>query len=637
MSTRFTLACSLLLVGFSTAASAQALTGTITVGGTNPTYATLTAAVADLQTRGVGAGGLTVAVRPGTYAETISLNNLTGSSATSPVRFVGRGGPVTLRPVGTSATTDAAVTITACDYVTLDSLNVADGGTSAANQIEIGYSITGTATKGSTNITVSNCTVRLGGGTGPAATATRGVQITSVATAASGANNFNRILNVQVDKAATAIRLAGRADLSGLPTFPDRGNEVRGCVLGSRVFIGVDGASGSSAGISAGAQRAMRLIGNRIDSVLTRNSSPILPTNASGISLDNASGRIEGNRISYVRYAGQGNSLAQGIRASVVAGDTLLVINNFLGGISRIDFAAGATDNSIYALGIWLFRQAGGGGLTQAFHNTIVLPAAPAPVAYTSAGFYLSGGSTGPFPAELRNNIIINRLSTSTNAHGAFAVVDGNTGRGNLRSNNNLLLTPGTNGAIGQTGRELGGTRVTATTLADWRTASATDANSVSKAVTFVNEPASDFHLAGASVGDRDLAGTPLATVLTDIDGAARSRTAPYIGADEASVPLRTTAAQVAAVALQAYPNPASNQLELSYRQTAPGTAQLTVWDAQGRPVQVGSAAGRATGTTQTQVMDVASLAPGLYVVQLAVPAAGGQYYISSTRVVVTR
>jgi len=627
----FTLSWCFLLASHST--QAQALTGTVTVGGTTPTYPTLTAAVTALQSRGVGAGGVTIAVRPGTYAERITLTTLTGSSAANPVRFVGRGGTVTLRPVGTSATTDAAVTITACDYITLDSLNVADGGTSVADQVEVGYSITGTATKGSTHVTVSNCSVRLGGGTAPSGPfRSRGVQIVSEATTASGANNFNRILNVQVDKAARAIQLDGQ------PAFRDQGNEVRGCVLGGRTFIGIDGidALATAIGISAAEQRAVRLLNNRIDSVLIRNSNPLPATSISGISLANASGQIEGNRINYVRFAGQGLSLAQGIRASVIDGETLQVFNNFVGGISRIDFTIPPANNALYALGIWLNKLPGGGGFTQVFHNSIVLPAAPTPVGYSSAGFHMTGGSSGAFPAELRNNIIINRLSTNVNGHGAFAIVDGNSARGNLTSNTNVLLAPGTNGGIGQTGREAGGTRITSATLAEWRTNTGTDARSISKAVAFINEAASDLHLAAASVGDRELAGDFLATVSFDIDGASRSRTAPYIGADEASVSLHNAKAKALALGLQAYPNPALSAVTVRYVQPLSGFVRITVVDALGRSVQHFTTLPQAAGAQQ-RWLDMAGLADGVYVVQVAVPAPGNTFTTASTRVSIVR
>jgi hypothetical protein len=444
-------------------------------------------------------------------------------------------------------------------------------------------------------------------------------------------------VNVRVDKASTGIRLAGLAATSGAPTFPDSGNEVLGCVLGSQRFIGLDGANGTAAGISAAAQRRMRLVGNRIDSVLIRNSNPIVAISASGFSFDNSSGLVENNRISYVRYAGMGGSQAQGIRGSVILGDTLKVFNNFIGGIQRIDFTAGTTDNTLYAQGIWIFRQAGGGGLTQAFHNTIVLPATPAPVAYSSAGFYLIGGSSGLFPAELRNNIIINRISTSTTTQNAFAIVDGNTARGNLTSVSNLLLAPGTNGAIGQTGRELGGTRLTSFTLADWQTNSMADAGSVSRAVSFVNEAAGDLHLAGPSVGDRALAARVLTPVPRDIDGDLRTRTtATYMGADEAATALATQAAQAARLRLRAFPNPAANHLTLHYQQDAPGATHFTVLDAVGRPVRSIAGPQQLAGPQQ-QPLDVSGLAAGVYLVQVAAPALNGARTTATVRVCVTR
>ncbi len=324
-----------------------------------------------------------------------------------------------------------------------------------------------------------------------------------------------------------------------------------------------------------------------------------------------------------MRYAGTGGSLASGIRASIILGDTLKVFNNFIGGISRVDYVPGATDNSIYALGIWLFKQAGGGGLTQAFHNTIVLPAAAQPVSYASAGFYLSGGSSGAFPAELRNNILINRLSAVAGQF-AFAVVDGNSVRGNLTSNHNLLLAPGTNGAVGQTNRELNAARVTSATLADWRTNSGYDLASVSQPVTFVNEAAGDLRLAGTSFSDPALTGPPLAAVPRDIDGRLRSLSAPYLGASEGGVIQATAAANARLIGLELYPNPARGYVTLRFRQPLAGRAQVTVFDGLGRTVHTfAPPAGAATGHAQVPLA-LPALAPGSYQVRATVPGPGG-------------
>ena len=620
------------------AAFGQALTGTVTVGGAAPTYPTLTAAVADLQARGVGAGGLTVALRPGTYAERIVLTTLAGASAANPVRFVGRGGPVTLRPVGTSATGEAVVSVTACDYLTFDSLNVADGGNSAANRLEVGYYLTGTATKGSTRVTVSSCAVRMGGGPDPVVVGTRGVWVVSAATSAAGTNDFNRILNVRVDKVAVGIQFAGKANFSGQPTFPDQGNEVRGCVLGGQRFIGIDNidnaaGSGSALGIAVGSQRRLQILDNRLDSVLLRNATPILPVNASAISLDNASGRVSGNRIGYVSFDGTGGSLATGIRASIILGDTLKVFNNFIGGISRVDYVPGASDNSLYALGIWLFKQAGGGGTTQAFHNTIVLPAQAQPVRYSAACFYLNGGSGGSFPAALRNNILVNRLSTGPGQF-AFAVVDGNSVRGNLLSNNNLLLASGTNGAVGQTNRELGGTRVTSLTLADWRTNSGYDPASVSLPVAFANEATGSLYLTGTALGNPALTGPFLAAVPRDLDGRLRSTSAPYLGAAEGAIVSSSAGAAARLLGLQLYPNPAPGAATLRFWQPLAGPAQVAVLDGLGRTVRTFAPVAGAPGFAQLPLA-LPGLAPGLYHVRVTVPGPDGRPVAATVRLTI--
>ncbi len=59
------------------------------------------------------------------------------------------------------------------------------------------------------------------------------------------------------------------------------------------------------------------------------------------------------------------------------------------------------------------------------------------------------------------------------------------------------------------------------------------DANSKNSAVNFISTVTPNMHLTGASEGDVNLAGTPIAGVTTDIDGETRSTNSPYIGADE--------------------------------------------------------------------------------------------------------
>jgi hypothetical protein len=75
-------------------------------------------------------------------------------------------------------------------------------------------------------------------------------------------------------------------------------------------------------------------------------------------------------------------------------------------------------------------------------------------------------------------------------------------------------------------------------TLEEYQSATGMDPASVDTTVSFVDVANGDLHLAGASDGDPDMTGTPLADVTDDIDGDLRSTTAPYKGADEASTVL---------------------------------------------------------------------------------------------------
>src|SRR5512135_1107775 len=69
----------LLLLAVTGSVFAQPLSGTYTIGGASPSYASFGAAVSDLISRGVS-GAVTFNVRAGTYTEHIDLLPISGSS-----------------------------------------------------------------------------------------------------------------------------------------------------------------------------------------------------------------------------------------------------------------------------------------------------------------------------------------------------------------------------------------------------------------------------------------------------------------------------------------------------------------------------------------------------------------------------
>jgi hypothetical protein len=517
----------------------QGLTGTKTIG-TGGDYETFQSAINDLVTNGVGTGGVIFNVFPGIYSERISLTSFTGSSSNNRVVFQ-TAGEVTLKGTGTTSTTEAMVTVTACDYVTFDGINIEDGGTSSADQVEVGYRITGTGTKGSNYIEIKNCSVTMGGGSIYGSRFTRGIVINSAATAVEGSNNNNLISNVIINKVAWGIQVAGRATIAGVPTFPDFNNEIKDCILGNNSWIGHNEAS-SAIGILLSSQKSVKVHNNKIDSVIVQTATaPALPVSISGISVDNAAGEIYNNKINNIKYYGPGGSSPNGIRISIIENDTMKIFNNFISNVFKSEFIP-PSDNSVYSKGIWLFRQSGGGGTGLIYYNTIVMNG-EYPVSYSSAGFYLTKIGAGTSFAELINNIIINNIvpinfSPHEYGNSAYAIIDGNAERDFLVSNYNLLFVSDSNAVLGQIGRQLGTTVVNASTFEEWQIISQGDSNSVSKEVEFVNDAAGDLHLTGSSVGDQDLAAIPVSWVTFDIDNDPRDNFLPYKGADEDLVAL---------------------------------------------------------------------------------------------------
>jgi hypothetical protein len=516
----------------------QGLTGIKTIG-SGGNYETFQAAINDLVSSGVGTGGVIFNVFPGIYPERISIASFTGSSEENRVVFQASGTAV-IKGTGTSATTEAMVTLTACNYVTFDGINVEDGGTSSADQVEIGYLITGTATVGSNHIIIKNCSVTMGGGAVYGSRFTRGIIIRSAATASEGSNNNNLISNVIINKVAWGIQVAGRATLAGVPTFPDFNNEIKGCILGNNSWIGHNEPS-SGIGILLSSQKYARVHNNTIDSVIIETATaPVLPVSVSGISVDNASGEIYNNKINNIKYYGPGGSSPNGIRISIIENDTMKIYNNFISNVFKSEFIP-PSDNSVYSKGIWLFKQSGGGGTALIHFNTIVMEG-EFPISYSSAGFYLAKTSTGTSFALLTNNIIINNIvpinfTPHQYGNSAYAIIDGNSERDYLVNDYNLLFVADSNALIGQIGRQLGTTVVNAPTFAEWQNISQGDSNSVSKEVSFVNLAAGDLHLAGSSIGDYDLAAAPVSWITFDIDNQIRDNV-PYKGADEDMIPI---------------------------------------------------------------------------------------------------
>ena len=127
------------LLLFCFTANAQ-LTGTKTIGGASPDYATFTAARTALTSQGVGAGGVTFRVRNGTYTEQISIGTVANASAARPIVFTSESGnpnDVVLTFSATATGTNYVLQLNGVSFVTFRDMTLTATGASFARVIDV--------------------------------------------------------------------------------------------------------------------------------------------------------------------------------------------------------------------------------------------------------------------------------------------------------------------------------------------------------------------------------------------------------------------------------------------------------------------------------------------------------------------
>ncbi|TAE89588.1 MAG: hypothetical protein EAY81_02090, partial [Bacteroidetes bacterium] len=262
-----------LLVGF-TALKAQPLSGIYSIPGS---YASIQAAVTDLNTNGVGTGGAIFNVAAG-YTETITGTialTATGTAA-NPIVFQKSGvgsNPLITAHVGTllassTTTIDVMWSFTGSDYVTIDGIDLLDPATNTTptTQMEVGYGFyKASGTDGANNNTIQNCVITLNrnnitaAAAGPRANATGSVGIEVVnclpttvgtvvtVTAVSGASSNNKFYGNTIQNVSFGILLSGFAAPSPY-TLADLNNDIGGtsAVTGNNIINFGGGVGGTT-------------------------------------------------------------------------------------------------------------------------------------------------------------------------------------------------------------------------------------------------------------------------------------------------------------------------------------------------------------------------------------------------------
>lgn len=175
---------------------------------------------------------------------------------------------------------------------------------------------------------------------------------------------------------------------------------------------------------------------------------------------------------------------------NATAAEPDLIANNFIQtGIGNYDLNGILASSSFY---------------TNIYHNNVHITS----TSTSAKAVYISSGGS----VNIQNNILVN-------TGGGYAIYNNTSGNITTSDYNDLYAT----------GTNIGAWSSSAVTnLAAWQAASGQDVNSISIDPLFVSP--TDLHVQEIDLND---SGTPLAVVTDDIDGEARSATAPDIGADE--------------------------------------------------------------------------------------------------------
>jgi len=524
----------------------QALSGNYVVGSTQAfPFNTLTNAVARINT--VGVSGPVVFLLDNTEFSTatgevfpIKIAQFSGTSGANLLKIkpnTGKNVTITANPNGSGYLgVPAVIQFDGADNILIDGSNT-NGGTTKnltiTNNDNISYLartaiwIGSNGNNSASNITISNTKIRLinrnqeqllfsGIYTGSNSLGTNNTINVSAATAPNAQLAFsnNEFINVR-----QAIYMTG----SSSPSLLTNNIQIAGNIFGSATD-----AEKPSRVLYLSNINQFSITDNNITGVLNNNySNP----NLSAIELENPSnynikrnvlndiklttnamigyavwikgsssnGTVSENKISNVKNTGFGIMRAFSIEIDASNSSATLIANNFLSDIA----SNGTTTNTAH--GLYL----GSGRNIRIYHNTVSMAASQTGI---SAAMYVNNGSE----LDVRNNIFLNSSHSGTR-YALYSAVAASAY--SFINYNDYYSQP-----IGY----LNGDQ---TTLANWKTATGKDANSVSILPVFTS--ATDLHLPAANNTTLDNLGTPLAAVTTDIDGGDRSLTQPDMGADE--------------------------------------------------------------------------------------------------------
>jgi len=501
------------------AALSQPLTGTLTIGGAEPDYATFNTAITALNTNGVGTGGVIFEVRSGTYAERCSLGVVAGTSEFNQVVFHATSGNVTINSssIAGGAMRDV-VKFKRSSWITFDGIDVTDN--ASTNGItQHGFALYADSSgyaEGAQHITIMNSTITLNR-TNDSTVAIYCGHYPDVTTDAD--NSYNRFLNLRITNTNHGILLDG-----GGATYShdnEIGSTRAGTDFAQRTIIGSGAADdiGSHGSYCIYAKFQNNLSVHDIDARNVYNNSESVDSYQSPIqvSVSMQDFSIYRCRVHNARNATTGAISMNGMRIGS-SGGTVYLYDNFV--YNYTNSIGTSSPTGVYLRGILI--DVNNSGTINVDNNTVVTD-------HNSASMITSCVSTnGTGSVYTRSNILANRTTGQAGSSAAHRCLSGVP----TTSDHNLFYLPDTvNGYFGYST-----TGVSYGTLPLWQ-ALGLDSNSRSGNPLFVDTTA-NLHVSMGMNSPAEQGGLTVAWVTTDIDSQLRL-SPPTIGADE--VPSRAT------------------------------------------------------------------------------------------------
>lgn len=583
------------------------ISGTKTISATTGDYLTLQAAINDLNTQGVGTGGVTFLVADG---ETFNINNATDSLVITASGTVDK--PITIKqsangvkPIinvtGVDAVTDnSIIKLKGSDFVILDGLDF-------RGDIKTEYGVfiaSPAAAAGCLNNIVKNCSITLDKSN---VNETYGVYLfAGKPLAPEGANKFNKFYNNTVQNCTYGYKFFN--DNLTVANY-DEENDVGTLDNGTSIVT-----NNALCGIYLYGQMNSKVFNNKISNIVKQDATSAAPAGIATASstpsanltgtfniynneisgVQSSSSTVYGvyfsqrktvlnfynNKISGVLSTSTGNHAASGI-TMVATNLTGNVYNNLI-----YDIQAPSATTMPTVKGI----DCRTGMAFNVYYNTVYLKYDAIVPTNRSVSLY-----HGSMPCDLRNNIFVNLTTMPSDVTTGYAA---SYFKNSTTSYTEIATTTDRN--LHYAGTAAGNNQhlifyahstsapVYVETLAAYQLLLAPrEQNSISQMPPFVSTTAGNFDFSLSS--QLPVYAQPISTpveILTDINGVVRNTTSPTLGAYEYDISSIENSVNARNLTLSNYPNPFNNKTVINYSLVSAAQVKVSVYNSQGQIVR---------------------------------------------------